>query len=40
MALIAQTPDGKVNNALNPLFNMEDLFDTGTQAFFTMKFLF
>jgi hypothetical protein len=39
-ALVAGTPDGRVNNALNPLFNMEDIFDTGTQGFFNLKFIF
>jgi hypothetical protein len=38
--LVAQSPDGRVGNALNPLYNMEDLFDSGTQGFFSLKFLF
>lgn len=39
-ALTAATPDGRVGNAVNPLYNMEDILDAGTQGFFTIKFIF
>jgi outer membrane receptor protein involved in Fe transport len=37
-ALINATPDG--SNAYDPRYRMADLFDPGTQGFFTVKFLF
>jgi hypothetical protein len=37
-ALIRATPDG--NNAFDVRYGMPDLFDDGTQARFTVKFLF
>ena len=37
-ALIKASPDG--NNAYDVRYGMADLFDDGTQARFTMKFLF
>ena len=37
-ALIRATPDGA--RAFDPRYGMADLFDTGTQAYFTTKFLF
>jgi hypothetical protein len=39
-ALIAATPDGRVGDALNPLYGKEDMFDTGAQGYFSLKFLF
>jgi hypothetical protein len=39
-ALLAATPDGRQNNALDPRYGMEDIFDSGTQGYFTLKFLF
>jgi hypothetical protein len=37
-ALIRATPDGA--NAFDPRYKMPDLFNDGTQAYFTVKFLF
>jgi len=37
-ALIRATPDGA--RAFDPRYGQADLFDTGTQAYFTTKFLF
>ncbi len=37
-ALIEASPDG--TNAYDPRYGMADLFDPGTQGFFTVKFLF
>jgi hypothetical protein len=37
-ALIRATPDGA--NAFDPRYGMADLFNDGTQAYFTAKFLF
>jgi hypothetical protein len=39
-ALLAATPDGRQNNAYDPRYGMEDIFDSGTQGYFTLKFLF
>jgi hypothetical protein len=39
-ALLATTPDGLNNNAIDPRFGMEDIFDAGTQSYFSLKFLF
>jgi hypothetical protein len=39
-ALINNTPDGRVNNARDPRFGMEDLFEAGFQGYFTIKYLF
>jgi hypothetical protein len=40
LSLLAATPDGRNNNFRDPRYGMEDIFDTGTQGFFTLKFLF
>jgi hypothetical protein len=40
LALLAATPDGRNNNFREPRYGMEDIFDTGTQGYFTLKFLF
>jgi hypothetical protein len=37
-ALLLASPDG--TNAADPRFGRDDLFDTGTTAYFTFKFLF
>ena len=37
-ALIAASPDGA--NAYDPRYGMDDLFEPGTQGYFTVKFLF
>ena len=37
-ALIAATPDGA--NAYDPRYGMDDLFEPGTQGYFTVRFLF
>ena len=37
-ALLLRTPDGA--NAYNPRYGQDDLFNTGTQGYFTVKFLF
>jgi hypothetical protein len=39
-ALLAATPDGRANNAIDPRYGMEDVFDTGTQGYFTIRFSF
>ena len=39
-ALLAATPDGRANNVRDPRYGMEDIFDAGTQAYFTIKYLF
>jgi hypothetical protein len=39
-ALLAATPDGRANNFRDPRFGMEDIFDSGTQAYFTIKYIF
>ena len=39
-AMLAATPDGRVNNVRDPRYGMEDIFDAGTQAYFTIKYLF
>ena len=38
-ALLAATPDGRANNAQDPRYGMDDIFDAGTQAYFTIKYL-
>jgi outer membrane receptor protein involved in Fe transport len=37
-ALIRATPDGQ--NAYDPRFGMDDIFEPGTQGYFTVKFIF
>ncbi|MBI4885704.1 MAG: TonB-dependent receptor [Acidobacteria bacterium] len=39
-ALLAATPDGRANNVKDPRFGMDDIFDTGTQSYVTIKYIF
>jgi hypothetical protein len=39
-ALIANTPDGKLGRAKDVRYGMADLFEQGTNAYFTLKFEF
>jgi len=39
-ALIAATPDGKANNAIEPRYGADDLWSEGTQGYMMVKFLF
>ena len=39
-AMLAKTADGLNNNYQDPRYGMEDMFDAGTQGYFTIKFQF
>jgi hypothetical protein len=40
LAMIAASPDGKNNNAIEPRYKMPDLWSEGTQGYAMVKFLF
>lgn len=39
-ALLAATPDGRAGNYRDPRFGMDEIFDSGMQGYFTIRFLF
>lgn len=39
-ALLAATPDGRAGNYRDPRFGMDEIFDSGLQGYFTIRFLF